>query len=88
MGLGRKLLHGVKLTPHDIDIADVRITDETGAYADVRRIGDALAQIAVETQAVAWSESQHIRSHRGLYRLGKVELDVVGAGEMREEEDS
>jgi len=72
-------LHGVKLTPHDIDI----ITDETGAH----RIGAALRSIAEERQAVAWSESQQIRSHRGIYRLGEIEIDVVGAGELRQEED-
>jgi ubiquinone/menaquinone biosynthesis C-methylase UbiE len=72
-------LHGVKMTPHDIDI----ITDADGA----RRIGDALQRIAEEKQAVAWGEGKRIRSQRGIYRLGDIEIDIVGAGEMREGED-
>jgi SAM-dependent methyltransferase len=72
-------LHGVLLTPHDIDI----ITDQEGAH----RIGAALQQVAEERQAVAWGEGQHIHSHRGIYRLGEIEIDVVSAGELREGED-
>jgi len=81
MGLGGSCslaLHGVKLTPHDIDI----ITDQAGAH----RIGAALRSIAEERQAVAVGEGERIRSHRGLYQLRDIQLDVVGAGEMREEE--
>ena len=72
-------LHGVRLTPHDIDI----ITDQAGAH----RIGDALQHLAEEKQVVAWSEGERIRSHWGIYRLGEIEIDVVGAGELREGED-
>jgi hypothetical protein len=72
-------LHGIRLTPHDIDI----ITDEAGA----RRIGDALQRLAEEKQAIAWSEGERIRSHRGIYRLSEIEIDVIGASELREGED-
>ncbi len=72
-------LHGVPLTPHDIDI----ITDQDGAH----RIGAALRSIAEEKQAVVWGEGERIRSHRGIYRLGDIQLDIVGAAEMREGED-
>jgi hypothetical protein len=72
-------LHGVPLTPHDIDI----ITDQDGAH----RIGVALQSIAEEEQAVAWGEGERIRLHRGIYRLGDIEVDIVGAGELREEQD-
>jgi hypothetical protein len=54
-------LHGVKLTPHDIDI----ITDPDGAY----RIGESLQKMTDEKRAVAWGEGQLIRSHRGIYWL-------------------
>lgn len=78
-------LHGVPLTPHDIDI----ITDREGAH----RIGAALGQVAQEVEAVAWGEGRHIRSHRGIYRLGEIQIDVgaaelrEGASELREERD-
>jgi hypothetical protein len=72
-------LHGVKLTPHDIDI----ITDPDGAY----RIGESLQKMTDEKRAVTWGEGQHIRSHRGIYWLGEIKIDVVGAGELREGED-
>jgi ubiquinone/menaquinone biosynthesis C-methylase UbiE len=71
-------LHGVKVEPHDIDI----VTSADGAY----RIGDALRQVAEEKQAVQWSESERIRSHHGLYRMGDTQVDIIGAAELREGE--
>jgi SAM-dependent methyltransferase len=71
-------LHGVRVEPHDIDL----ITDQDGAY----RIGMALREVALEKQPVQWSDSQFIRSHRGLYQLEDVQIDVVGGGEFREGE--
>lgn len=71
-------LQGVDVTPHDLDLC----TDREGAY----RIGEALRQVAVEQQPVRWGEGERIRSHRGLYQLGSVQVDIVGAAEYREGE--
>jgi hypothetical protein len=69
-------LHGVKVEPHDLDIA----TDRDGAY----RIGQALRQVAEEKRAVQWGEGERIRSHYGQYHFGDVQIDVVGAAQFRE----
>jgi len=71
-------LHGMKVEPHDVDI----VTSADGAY----RIGDALREVAEEKQAVRWSESERIRSHHGLYRMGDTQVDIIGAAELREGE--
>jgi ubiquinone/menaquinone biosynthesis C-methylase UbiE len=71
-------LHGVPVEPHDIDIS----TDESGAH----RIGQVLGTIGEQKRAVQWSEGQRIRSHYGQYSLGGVQVDVIGAGELREGE--
>ena len=71
-------LHGVKVEPHDVDI----VTSADGAY----RIGEALRRVAEEKQAVQWSESERIRSHHGLYRMGDTQVDIIGAAELREGE--
>jgi SAM-dependent methyltransferase len=72
-------LHGVKVEPHDLDI----ITDQDGAH----RIGAALREVTEEKQSVQWGEGKRIRSHRGLYQLGNMQVDVVGAGELRKDDD-
>jgi ubiquinone/menaquinone biosynthesis C-methylase UbiE len=72
-------LHGVTVEPHDIDIS----TDQAGAY----RIGETLRKVAEEKQAVRWGESAYIRSHHGLYQMGDVSVDVIGAAELREGDD-
>ena len=69
-------LHGVPVEPHDLDIA----TDREGAY----RIGEALREVAQELRTVQWGEGERIRSHYGQYRLGDVQVDVIGAAELRE----
>lgn len=72
-------LHGVKVEPHDIDIS----TDQFGAY----HIGKALEEAAEQVRAVQWSEGKRIRSHYGQYRIGGVQVDVIGAAELREGEE-
>jgi Aminoglycoside-2''-adenylyltransferase len=72
-------LHGVPVTPHDVDIT----TGRDGAY----RIGEALRKVAEEKQAVQWGEGERIRSHHGLYQMGDVVVDVIGAAELREGEE-
>ena len=69
-------LHGVPVTPQDLDIA----TDREGAY----QIGEALRKVAQEIRPVQWGESERIRSHYGQYRIGDVQVDVIGAAELRE----
>lgn len=69
-------LHGVQVEPQDIDIS----TDQYSAY----QIGVALRKVGEEIRAVRWSESQRIRSHYGQYRIGGVQVDVIGAAEFRE----
>jgi|GEM_PF-6145462 len=69
-------LHGISVTPHDLDIA----TDREGAY----RIGEALRKVAQELRPVQWGESERIRSHYGQYRIGDAQVDVIGAAELRE----
>ena len=68
-------LHGVPVTPHDLDI----VTDREGAY----RIGEALRKVAQELRTVQWGEGERIRSHYGQYRIGDVQVDVIGAAELR-----
>jgi len=69
-------LHGVRVEPHDIDIS----TDQYSAY----QIGATLREIAQELQPVRWGEGKGIRSHRGLYKIEDVQVDIIGAAELRE----